>query len=341
MVMRGSLFFRRLLLTGAVSCIGCSAVTTDSLAQRRLALAIGNSNYTSVSPLRNPVNDATDIAGKLKSLRFEVVLVTDADHALMRARLHDFASRVTDKDIALVFYAGHGITVNGESFLLPVDVPATLRLPDASDQGGNPLDDHLIGFSTVLQPLQAAKLGIVFLDACRTGAAKDALGLQLVSASSRSLPILRGNGASNLRPSAYSAGVFRAYATQLDNVADDGKGRNSPFTRALLQHIGTRGITIQELMIRIRRSVMQETNNKQIPWEEAALNESFSFTQVAALPPSSVTRSRSSPASGIAGAPGKASATIRRQPAVPRAAARPSSGGSLPPGLGVGAGAGL
>ncbi len=267
-----------LIVAGA----GLALAPSNLLAQQRHALVIGNSNYANVAKLRNPVNDATDIAAKLKALKFNVVLVPDADRALMQARLIAFTNRITDKDIALVFYAGHGVTVNGESYLLPVDVPATLRMPDGSDQGGNPLDDHLIGFSKVLAPLEAAKIGIVFLDACRTSSAKDALGLQLVLGNSRSIPIQRGNGTLPVKPSPHSAGVFRAYATQLNNVADDGNGRNSPFTRALLLHLGTPGISIQELMIRVRRSVMEETNKRQIPWEEAALNESFAFTPISA-----------------------------------------------------------
>ena len=97
----------------------------------------------------------------------------------------------------------------------------------------------------------------------------------------RSVPVVRGTGSLEIKPSPHSAGVFRAYATQLNNVASDGAGRNSPFTKALLKHIGTKGITIQDLMIRVRKSVMEETKNEQIPWEEAALNEPFSFTQIA------------------------------------------------------------
>src|SRR5205814_9557816 len=100
--------------------------------------------------------------------------------------------------------------------------------------------------------------------------------------------------------SPYSAGVFRAYATQLDNVASDGKGRNSPFTKALIKHIGTKGMSIQELMIQVRKSVMEETANKQIPWEEAALNESFYFvspapTATPSAPGASPAKSAASP----------------------------------------------
>jgi uncharacterized caspase-like protein len=94
---------------------------------------------------------------------------------------------------------------------------------------------------------------------------------------------MRGTASVEIKASAHSAGVFRAYATQLDNVASDGAGRNSPFTKALLKHMGTRGLSIQELMIRVRRSVMDETGGQQVPWEEAALNEGFAFVESPAV----------------------------------------------------------
>ena len=105
--------------------------------------------------------------------------------------------------------------------------------------------------------------------------------------------------------------MFRAYATQLNNVASDGAGRNSPFTKALLKHIGTKGITIQDLMIRVRKSVMQETKNKQIPWEEAALNESFAFLPDASTPTRVVPR----PSTGGGGG----GATVAPRPAAAKA----------------------
>jgi Caspase domain len=126
----------------------------------------------------------------------------------------------------------------------------------------------------------------------------------------------------DIKPSPYSAGVFRAYATQLDNVASDGIGRNSPFTKALLQHIGTKGLSIQELMIKVRKSVMADTKAAQVPWEEAALNDVFYFVPATTSGPPSP------------GAPGQ------RQQAPNRPANRPGNN-NLPPNLGVGIGTGL
>ncbi len=229
--------------------------------------------------------------------------------------------------MALIFFAGHGVTVNNESFLIPVDAPAEIDLDEKGDPRAEAVHRHLVSMASVLSPLDAAKIGIVFLDACRTNAAQPDLSLRVVSLrTNRAVQILRGTGSMEIKPSPYSAGVFRAYATQLDNVASDGSGRNSPFTKALIKHIGT--IFIQELMIRVRKSVMEDTANKQVPWEEAALNESFYFVSPATAP------APSSP--GVA--PAKSASSPQRAPARSSPAARSNN---LPPNVGAGVGAGL
>ena len=287
---------------------------------KRLALVVGNSAYQNVSPLINPANDATDIAQKLKSLGFEVLVATNADQARMVSLLQEFKGRLTREHAALIFFAGHGVTVNNESFLLPVDVPAEIDLDEKGDLRAEAVHRHLVSMASVLSPLDASKIGIVFLDACRTNAAQPELSLRVVSLqTNRAVRIMRGTGSMEIKPSPYSAGVFRAYATQLDNVASDGKGRNSPFTKALLKHMSTKGISIQELMIRVRKSVMEETANKQIPWEEAALNESFYF--VAPTTPPTSTSQQGAPPAKSAASPGRSTA---------RGAVRPPAAICLP-----------
>jgi len=291
-------------------------------APKRVALVIGNSNYQNVSPLTNPVNDATDIAAKLKTLQFEVLLATDADHAKLAAVLQEFKNRVTREHVALVFYAGHGVTLNTESFLLPVNVPTEIGIDESGELRSEALNSQLISMASVLAPLEAAKIGIVFLDACRTNVAGKGVNLRVVSVKTRrAVPLLRGTAPLQITPSPYSAGVFRAYATQLDNAASDGAGRNSPFTKALLTHIGTKGLSIQELMIRVRKSVMQATNNAQVPWEEAALNDVFYF-----IPPA--VPSVASPNAQPAKSTGQKSGGQARPP-------------NTPPNIGAGVGAGL
>ena len=301
---------------------------------KRLALVVGNSGYQNVSPLINPANDATDIAQKLKTVGFEVLQATNAGQEKMVSLLQEFRSKLTREHVALIFFAGHGVTVNGESFLIPVDAPGEIDLDEKGEPRAEAVQRHLVSMASVLSPLEAAKLGIVFLDACRTNAAQPDLSLRVVSLkTNRAVQILRGTGSMEIKPSPYSAGVFRAYATQLDNVASDGAGRNSPFTKALIKHIGTKGISIQELMIRVRKSVMEETANKQVPWEEAALNESFYFVSPAATPVPS------SPGA----APAKSASSPARSASPARAPVRSGSPArsNLPPNVGGGVGAGL
>jgi uncharacterized caspase-like protein len=281
--MLGKLYRLAALVFAAALALTICAPGSEAQEGKRIALVLGNSAYQNITDLTNPKNDATDIAAKLKTLKFEVLLGTDATHAQMTALLEEFKAKVTREHVALVFYAGHGVTVNRESFLLPIDTPDAIEVDDKGDLRGDAANRAMISMASVLAPLEASKIGIVFLDACRNSATDVGLGMTMRMVSlgqARSVPLIRGAGSIEVKPSAYSAGVFRAYATQLNNVASDGAGRNSPFTKALLKHIGTKGIIIQELMIRVRKSVMEETGNQQIPWEEAALNESFSFVSV-------------------------------------------------------------
>jgi uncharacterized caspase-like protein len=310
----------RALAIGAAACFvlmsGPARAQSDS---KRVALVIGNSAYKNVETLTNPAYDAADIAAKLKSLKFDVLLATNATQAEMKSLLSEFSGRVARDRVALVFFAGHGVTINRESFLLPVDVPGLIEADEKGELRPEAVNSQLVSMADVLAPLEKSRLGIVFLDACRTNEFVPGKGLTLRVASltpSRKVQIMRGTGSVEIKPSSYSAGVFRAYATQLDNVASDGVGRNSPFTRALLKHIGTKGLSIQELMIRVRRSVMEETKGEQIPWEEAALNEPFSFVEASRQP-----------------------AVLPRAPAAPPGsppAAKPAGTKSTGPNVGVG-----
>ena len=335
--LRRSLLIFAFLAT--IAAAGTSGPVFGAEGSRRLALVLGNSAYKNVSPLTNPANDATDIAQKLKSLQFEVIVATDVGHAKMTSLLQQFKDRVTREHVALFFFAGHGVTVNNESFLIPVDAPSEIELDDKGDPRAESVTHHLVRMSSVLTPLEASKIGIVFLDACRTNAAQPDLSLRFVSLqTTRAVQVARGfdksRGSMEIKPSPYSAGVFRAYATQLDNVASDGAGRNSPFTKALLKHIGVKGISIHDLMMKVRTDVMQETANKQIPWEEAALKESFYFVSpvTSTSPPSSPGKAQTVKGSG---------STARTAPARSNPGRSNPGGSNIPPNVGAGIGAGL
>jgi uncharacterized caspase-like protein len=324
-----------LLVLATIAATGASGPLLAAGDSKRLALVLGNSAYENVATLVNPANDAADIAQKLKSLDFEVMMATDVGHAKMVSMLQAFKERLTREHVALFFFAGHGVTVNNESFLIPVDSPAQIDLDEKGEPRPEMVTRHLVRMSSVLEPLEASKIGLLFLDACRTNAAQPELSLRFVSLkTNRAVQVLRGTASMEIKPSPYSAGVFRAYATQLDNVASDGAGRNSPFTKALLKHIGTKGISIQELMIRVRKDVKQETANKQIPWEEAALNESFYFV------PQAVTGSPSPTSAPGKGQAGKGGGGVRNA-APARSSSGRAGGSNLPPNVGVGIGTGM
>jgi uncharacterized caspase-like protein len=310
------------------------------MAEKRLALVVGNSAYTGVASLKNPINDATDIAKKLTSLKFDVSLVVNADRRRMLTALDEFRGRLGASDIALIYYAGHGIAVNNESFLLPVDVTSEISMRHNDGEAAT-IEGQTVSMAALVAPLQSAKLGIVILDACRNTPGKPTLGLNVVSTSGdttvrRSVPIARGI-APTIVPVSSKGGVFRAYATELGSESDDGDGRNSPFTTALLRHIATPGISISELMIRVRKDVLQSTGNLQRPWEEGALNESFYFAPRSLTAPSGPAPARSLSSAKRDASPVRRSEATgsRPRPSAPARASMP------PPGIGAGVGAGL
>ena len=234
--------------------IGMGVVCAGAaLAETRVALVIGNGGYKTAPSLANPPSDAEDVAKALKALGFQVTLAVDADQAKMQSLIADLAKASQAADVTLFYYGGHGLQVNSRNYLLPVD--AQLRSVDDIEKHTVHLDDVLDG--------QAKSRGIhlVFLDACRTnpiksGAAAQQKGLARV-----------GN----------QAGFLIAFATQPDNVAFDGQGRNSPFAEALLAHVATPGVDVSSMMISVRRDVIASTGSEQVPFEASSLTRQFYF----------------------------------------------------------------
>lgn len=232
-------------------------------AEKRVALVIGNAAYEHVPRLQNPSNDAADMAGKLRSLGFDVIEGIDLGKRDMEKRIRSFAEALSGADVGLFYYAGHGLQVDQRNFLAPVDA----ELKTESD-----LDFEAVQLDLVLkQMVRNARTSIVFLDACRD----NPLAANLAQ-SSRSLDIGRG-----LARVEAAASMMVVYSTEPGKVALDGTGRNSPFTAALLHHIDAEGASISDVMIDVRNEVLEETGGKQRPFESASLTGRFFFKPAA------------------------------------------------------------
>jgi uncharacterized caspase-like protein len=228
-------------------------------AEKRVALVIGNSAYQNAPPLKNPRSDAEDFAATVKRLGFEVIAGYDLDERGMAQKVRDFARALEGADVGLFFYAGHGLQAKGLNYLVPVNA----ALKTESD-----LDFETLPLDLVLKQMQrSARVSLVFLDACRDNPLTRSL-----RASSRSTSV--GQGLARIEE---AAGMMIAFSTQPGNVALDGSGRNSPFTKALLAHIDKPGVTIGDVMIDVRKQVISETGEKQIPWENSSLTGKFYF----------------------------------------------------------------
>jgi hypothetical protein len=221
-------------------------------AATRVALVIGNSSYTSVPTLPNSRNDAEDIGAALRNLGFDVVEGRDLDRRGMADAVRRFARKLPGSDIALFFYAGHGVQIGGNNYLLPTDV----RVETSSDVKLDTID-----VGTIMEEMGAEKrVNLIFLDACRDNPFANSLAFSGRSISSR-----------GLAQQDSSIGSLIAFATQPNNIALDGSGRNSPFTQALLKHLKTPGLEIRTMLSRVRNDVIAATGGKQVPWENSSL----------------------------------------------------------------------
>jgi hypothetical protein len=224
-----------------------------------VALVIGNGNYKHTARLTNPVNDASDVGAALERLGFDVLRGIDVSHAGMRDVIRTFSQKVVGADVALVFYAGHGLQVDGKNYLLPVDAQIETRAD---------LEFGSIDLNLLLSFMEGqAKTSIIFLDACRD----NPMGTKLTRGT-RSASVGRG-----LAQVASGVGTLIAFATQPGNVALDGEGRNSPFTSALLTIMERPGLPLSEVMISVRNEVLKTTGGKQLPWEHSSLTGQFYF----------------------------------------------------------------
>lgn len=234
---------------------------------KRVALVIGNGAYGALGTLPNPPNDANDIAEALEQLNFDVTLIVDGDVDSLRQSLRAFGRNAAGADVALFYYAGHGMAVRGENYLVPVSAQIETDLD---------LRFETLGLTDVRETLDFtdAKLKMVILDACRDNPLAKLLQRNDAELG-RGLAMSEGLAPMDV---AKASGLFIAYATAPGNVALDGSAqRNSPFTRALLDHIDTPNVDVRVMFGKVRADVLRATNSFQTPWTEEAMLGEFQF----------------------------------------------------------------
>jgi len=222
--------------------------------EQRIALVIGNSTYSS-GPLKNPANDAADMAAMLKKLGFTVMLKKNASLQEMDEAIEAFGNRLKKGGAGLFYYAGHGIQVYGSNYLIPVGA----KIDKESD-----VKYRAVDAGRILDEMANANngLNIVILDACR-----DNPFSRSFRSSNRGLSII----------STAPRGTFITYSTSPGNVAADGKGRNSPYTESLLKHMTTPDLPIEQVFKKVRQELNTKSSGKQIPWELSSLSGDFFF----------------------------------------------------------------
>jgi hypothetical protein len=225
----------------------------------RVALVIGNSAYQNVPFLPNPVNDANDLSTSLKRLDFDVKTLTNARYDDMRRALIEFGQQARGAEIAVIFFAGHGIQIGGDNWLIPVDAQLATDLNVANET---------IGLQSLTRAVSnTTKLGLVMLDACRSNPF-------LPKMQSTNLSRAVDRGFSRVEP---SDNVLVAYAARDGTTASDGSGRNSPFTNSLLKNIETPGLEVRFLFANIRDDVMAATRREQQPFVYGSLSRDMIF----------------------------------------------------------------
>ncbi|HEY3025165.1 MAG TPA: caspase family protein [Pyrinomonadaceae bacterium] len=221
---------------------------------RRIALVIGNGAYKNAAPLKNPPNDARDMAATLKQLGFTVASAINADQPTMKRLIREFGQQLKSGGQGLFYYAGHGVQLRGRNYLIPANAEI-MSETDVEDQG--------VDLSLVLGLMDEAEngLNIVILDACRNN------------------PFARSfrSAGSGLAQVDAPTGTLIAYATSPGRVASDGQGRNGLYTSELLSQMRVTGIGVEEMFKRVRAGVQRQTSGQQVPWESSSLVGDFYF----------------------------------------------------------------
>lgn len=223
-------------------------------ASGKVALVIGNAAYSDVAPLKNPVNDATDIAAALNEMGFDVILKLNVGIETFSDALDEFEQLAERSDVAVIFYAGHGLEFESRNYLVPVD--ALLERESQIRHRTLELDRLEAAVSG------ARKLRMVFLDACRNNPFADRIQTRGRKRS------LIGRGLARVEP---TDGTVVAYSAKGGTTASDGEGRNSPYTAALLRYMREPNLDVDRLLRKVRDDVLRETNREQEPFNYGSL----------------------------------------------------------------------
>jgi tetratricopeptide (TPR) repeat protein len=238
------------------------APTPVAASGRQIALVIGNGAYSHAGALANPANDARSVAKAMRDIGFQVTEAIDLNRTGMDRTIRDFLMKASGARTAVLFYAGHGMQIDGRNYLVPVDTRFISR---------ELLGTALLDLDTILAGLDdQIRTNIVILDACRDNplaktASAGAAGRSVAAAGGLAAPTGVGKGA------AAGAGTLIAFATAPGQIALDGEGANSPFSTALVRHMPTPGLEVQQMLTRVRADVVSSTRSKQVPWSNSSL----------------------------------------------------------------------
>ena len=258
-----------LLCLSVLPALAAIQESPSGVQRSRVAIVIGNSDYRSsrLEHLPNAANDATSLAESLRRLNFDVLVGTDLTKEGFEKIFRDADAKLSEASAVLIFYAGHGVQLQGKNYLLPVDTPDPDSLQTVTDAAVK-LDDVIARYAS------RDRQTFIFLDACRNN------------------PL--GSGASaGLAQVEVGENMFVAFATQPGNVTVDGSGSNSPFTTALLKNLEVPGLSISDMMIRVRNATEAMTVGRQVPWDQSNLREQFYFTEQQVLDPARLSASLS------------------------------------------------
>jgi len=228
--------------------------TTAKATERKIALVIGNKGYK-ISPLANAVNDANDLAELLKQKNFEVTKVIDGTRLEMRNAVRQFTEKIAQGGVGLFYYSGHGVQVDGDNFLVPID---------ASFEYKEEVPDVCVSVSSVLRFMESSnnRLNIMILDACRNSPFKS---------------FSRSGEKGMVRVEAPTGSIV-AYSTAPGKTASDGTDRNGLYTAKLMKYMNVPGLKIEDIFKQVRIEVSNASGNRQVPWESNSLMGDFYFT---------------------------------------------------------------